>query len=537
MPIYTKILIGMLLGAVIGALLGPHAPWLPADVFVLKDASQAQLFVQRDDATTTVQLPKKVPIRLYVAGEGGRAPEPVLEQVWVPVRLAYDEQLALHDLDSTLHRQLSAHIVNGYATVWLKRQERHVDAATTVIWPKPVSSIGDTILRWLAPVGDAFLRLIKMVIVPLVFASLLVGVASLGDLRKLGRLGSRTMVLYLLTTGVAVSIGVILAKIIQPGTFIDAAQRSALLGAYEGVSSSEMARAADATPSITQTLVNIIPVNPIAAFVSGDMLQIIFFALIAGIALTQLTEGQILVNFFDKVQQIMIKIIHMVMHVAPFGVAALIAQAVGTSGLSVLKALAVYGLTVILGLFIHCVVVYGGLLRVLGKMSLRRFVRDVRPAHLIAFSTASSSATLPVSIECAEKKLGVSAPIASFVLPLGATINMDGSALYQGVAAIFIAQAFQLDLSFSAQMAIILTTTISSIGTAGVPGASIVMLAMVLTAAGIPAAGVALILGMDRFLDMFRTVVNITGDLVVSVIMARSEGEALLPPATSHAEL
>ncbi|MGK0358347.1 MAG: proton glutamate symport protein, partial [Bradymonadia bacterium] len=238
-------------------------------------------------------------------------------------------------------------------------------------------------------------------------------------------------------------------------------------------------------------------------------------------------EGQIVVTFFDKIQNAMVMIIHIVMKIAPFGVAALVADVIGNSGSSILLALLAYAGVVLLALGMHALFIYGGLVKFKAKLPLGRFLAAIRPAQLIAFSTSSSSATLPVSMECAEDKLGISNSVSSFVLPLGSTVNMDGTALYQGVAAVFIAQVFNMDLSIGDQIAIVATATAASVGAAGVPGAGMVTLAMVLTAAGIPELGLALILGMDRLLDMFRTAVNVTGDLAVTAVMAVSEGEKL----------
>jgi Na+/H+-dicarboxylate symporter len=392
----------------------------------------------------------------------------------------------------------------------------------------PTSGLGDRIIGWLQPIGVAFMRLITMVIVPLVFSSLLVGVASLGDIRKLGRLGVRTLVLYLGTTAIAVSIGLVVAHVINPGSYIDEASRAALQAQFQSAAGDEVERAAEA-PSTIENILNIIPDNPVESLVSGDMLQVIFFAVLFGIALTFLDgkHGRPVVTFMDRIQNAMVVIIHIVMKVAPYGVAALVAGVVGTSGLSVLKGLLVYGLVVVLGLALHGTITYGLIVKYLAKLPLLGFLRAARPAQLIAFSTSSSSAALPVTMECAEENMGVSTPVSSFVIPLGSTVNMDGTALYQGVAAIFIAQVFQMDLSIGDQIGIVATATMASIGAAGVPGAGMVTLAMVLTAAGIPTVGVALILGMDRLLDMFRTGLNVTGDLAVTAAMGRLEGDRL----------
>ena len=369
-----------------------------------------------------------------------------------------------------------------------------------------------------------------MVIVPLVFSSLLVGIASLGDIRKLGRMGGKTLGLYLLTTAIAVTIGLVCAHVVQPGSFVAEEDKAALTSKFDSAAG-EKSKAAASAPSAVDNVLNIVPKNPVASLSSGNMLQTIFFAVIFGIALTMMgaSESKLIVTFFDKVQQAMVVIIHIVMGVAPYGVAALIAEVVGTSGLSVLGALLIYALTVMAGLLAHALFVYGGLVKVFTSIPIRQFLSAIRPAQLVAFSTSSSSATLPVSMEVAEQNLRVSNPVASFVLPLGSTVNMDGTALYQGVAAVFIAQVFGIDLSAADQLGIVLTATMASIGAAGVPGAGMVTLAMVLTASGIPPVGVALILGMDRILDMFRTTVNVTGDLAVTTVMASTEGETLDP--------
>jgi Na+/H+-dicarboxylate symporter len=259
------------------------------------------------------------------------------------------------------------------------------------------------------------------------------------------------------------------------------------------------------------------------------MLQIIFFALMLGVSLTMLKEkGETLIKFFDDLQEAMVVLINLIMKLAPYGVAALVAAVIGQSGWSVLKALLVYTITVLIGLTLHAVLVYGGLVKLIVKAPLGEFFKAIRPAQLLAFSTSSSSAALPVSMECAEKNVKMSKEVASFILPLGSTVNMDGTALYQGVAAVFIAQVFGLDLSIADQLSIVLAATMASIGAAGVPGAGIVTLALVLTTSGIPQVGLALILGMDRLLDMFRTAVNVTGDLSVATVMAKLEGEELL---------
>jgi Na+/H+-dicarboxylate symporter len=454
---------------------------------------------------------------------------------WAQVRFRFTQQLGLHDSDGTLRAQLGNPRPNSWVTVWLQIENIPLPSGGFTSVPEPISGLGDKIVTFVRPVGTAFMRLIKMVIVPLVFSSLLVGVASLGDVRKLGRLGGKTIGLYLVTTAIAVTIGLACAHAIQPGNFVGEADRASLQAQFSGDASSRAQDAANA-PSTVDNILNIIPDNPLESLSSGNMLQIIFFAMVFGVALTLLDDkkGTPVVNFFDRVQQAMVVVIHIVMALAPYGVAALVADVVGQSGVSVLSALVVYAVTVLLGLVLQALLVYGGIVRFLGRLPLLSFLKAIRPAQLIAFSTSSSSATLPVSMECAEENLGISNAVSSFVLPLGSTVNMDGTALYQGVAAIFIAQVFQVDLSLGDQLAIVASATMASVGAAGVPGAGIVTLAMVLTATGIPAVGIALILGMDRLLDMFRTAVNVTGDLAVTAAMAAGEGEEIRVLSTAE---
>ncbi len=544
MKIYTKILIGMGVGAVIGLTLGPKSELLDHDLYKIDDPTQVELRSDRNDAATRLTLPEGAAVELKVIetttttledkhGESHQVAE------FAHVSFKFTRQMALIDKSGELGKSLGGAKVGSRVEAWLVLEHIELEGGGFVTSPQPISDLGDTVIAWLQPIGLLFMRLIKMVIVPLVFASLLVGVAGLGDIRKLGRLGGKTLLLYLGTTATAVSIGLLLAHAIGPGDFVAEEDRAALVAQFEVDAAGKVDAAAKA-PSAIDNVLNIVPENPMQSLTSGNMLQIIFFAVIFGIALTLLKEerSKQLVSIFDTIQNAMIIIIHMVMAIAPYGVAALIAEVVGTSGVSVLKALVVYSLTVVLGLSILAGVVYGGLVRVFAKLGWVQFMRAARPAQLIAFSTSSSSAALPITLECAEDNLGVSKGVSSFVIPLGSTVNMDGTALYQGVAAIFIAQVFQIDLSFGAQLGIVLAATRASVGAAGVPGAGMITLAMVLTSAGIPAVGVALILGVDRLLDMFRSAVNVTGDLAVTCVMASSEGEklTLLTPEADNSD-
>ncbi|MCC3357838.1 dicarboxylate/amino acid:cation symporter [Bacillus sp. REN16] len=357
------------------------------------------------------------------------------------------------------------------------------------------------------PLGDLFLRMIKFIIVPLVLASLVVGVAGTGDIKKIGRMGGITFFYYLLTTAFAVTIGLILANIFSPGKGLDIA------------ATVEKADPAEA-PGVIDTLLNIIPTNPIASLVNGDMLQIIFFAIFIGLAIAILGDkAKTVYNFFDELAEIMYKITGIVMKLAPIGVFGLIAPTVGEYGVSVLLPLLKVILVVYVGCILHAVITYSTSVKLFAKMNPLKFFKGVAPASLVAFSTTSSSGTLPITIKNTEENLGVSRKVSSFVLPLGATINMDGTALYQGVCVLFIAQFFGYDLSFAQQLTIVLTATLASIGTAGVPGAGLIMLTMVVTSVGLPVEGIALIAGIDRILDMIRTSVNVTGDASAAVVV------------------
>jgi Na+/H+-dicarboxylate symporter len=386
-------------------------------------------------------------------------------------------------------------------------------------------------ITFIKPVGDLFIRLITMIVVPLVFASILVGVASLGDLAKLGRIGVKTIAYYLFTTSIAITIGLTLANLVKPGSRLAPEIKERLLSEFAGAAQVSIEQAT-AKPSVIETLLEIVPSNPVAAMAEANMLQVIFFALAFGIALTYLERkrSEPVLRFMDALNDAMIQLVHLIMKLAPYGVFALIAAIIGQYGLGILKTLVVYALVVVIGLAIHAGVVYPTAVRVLAGMSPVHFFRGIAPAQLVAFSTSSSNATLPVTMECAEENLGVSEEVSAFVLPLGATINMDGTALYQGVATIFIAQVYGLELNMTQQLMVVLTATLASVGAAGVPGVGMITLALVLQTVGVPLEGIALILGVDRILDMCRTTVNITGDASCAVVVAATESELEIPP-------
>ncbi len=408
----------------------------------------------------------------------------------------------------------------------LIRSELHTKIFIGLLAGIPAGFLLGDLVEYLQPVGDIFLRLIRMIVVPLVFSSLFVGTASLGDIRKLGRIGIKTMGYYLSTTAIAITIGLVLGNIFTPGNSIDQATRDRLFSAHQTEAAQKIDIASN-KPDILDTLVKIVPGNPVESLAEANMLQIIFFALLLGIAVTMLpgNKGKPLIRFFEALSETMIQTVHIVMKMAPLGVFALIAVVVGRFGTDILVSLLKYTLVVLLGLGAHIFLTYSTAIRLFTNYNFFKFLKGIRPAQLIAFSTSSSSATLPVTIECCEENLGVSEKVSSFVLPLGATINMDGTALYQGVAAIFIAQVYGIPLTIINQLTIVLMATLASIGAAGVPGIGIITLAMVLETIGVPLEGIALILGVDRLIDMCRTTVNITGDSSCALIIGATEKE------------
>lgn len=384
------------------------------------------------------------------------------------------------------------------------------------------------VFTYVKPFGSLFIRLISMIVIPLVFASLVVGTASLDDVRQLGRVGAKTLGFYLCTTVIAITGGLLLAQLFQPGTGLAPEDQARLLEQSQERVDIHKATLED-KPSLIDVLLDIVPRNPIRAFIDGNMLQVIFFALVFGICLALIpeSEGRSSVrDFFAGINAVMIQIVHGVMRLAPYGVFALMCAVIADLGAGVLMVLLKYALAVIVGLLLHMAVVYSLAIGLLSPVRVGAFFKGIRPAQLIAFSSGSSSATLPVTIECTHKHLGVPRKIGSFVLPLGATINMDGTALFQGVSALFISQVYGLDLSFTQQATVVVTATLASIGTSGTPGAGMVTLAIVLRSLEIPMEGIGLIMGVERLLDMCRTAVNITGDACCAVVVAGNDIEA-----------
>ena len=395
---------------------------------------------------------------------------------------------------------------------------------------------GEFTTNWITPFGKIFINLLKLIAVPLVLSSLITGVASLSDLKKLSRIGGKTITIYIVTTAISVTIGLVSVNLLKPGDSVPEDMKVKLQETYKSAASGKL-EAADQIKERRplQPIVDMVPSNFFSSASNNrNMLQVVFVALIIGIALIQIPKNKArpVLDFMEGINDLVIKLVDNIMLMAPIGVFALIADTITSIAgdnlnnvLELLSALGFYMLVVIIGLTIQMVFTYTAVLKIFSNMSLKKFYQGIAPAQLLAFSTSSSAATLPVTMERCEDELGVSEEVSSFVLPLGATINMDGTALYQAVAAVFIAQTLGMDLTLGAQLTIVLTAVLASIGTAAVPGAGIIMLIIILEAIGVPSAGIALILGVDRILDMMRTVTNVTGDASVAVAVASSEGQ------------
>lgn len=389
------------------------------------------------------------------------------------------------------------------------------------------------VVDWIKPFGTIFINVLKLIAVPLILASLIKGVSDLKDITQLSSMGGRTIGLYLFTTLTAVTIGLSIVNVIKPGNTISDETRTELLSAYASdAAAKQSVAAAQKEAGPLQVLVDLVPSNIFAAMQdNGNMLQVIFFAIFFGIGIVLIPQkkSQAVKDFFDALNEVILKLIDLIMIAAPYGVFALLAALVAEApSADLFKALGLYTITVLLGLL--CMILFYLLLvRLVTGKKIGFFLKGISPAQLLAFSTSSSAATLPVTMERVHEHLGVEEDVSSFVLPIGATINMDGTSLYQAVAAVFIAQAFGMDLSLGAQLGIIATATLASIGSAAVPGAGMVMLVIVLAQAGIPEAGLALIFAVDRPLDMCRTAVNVTGDASVSMMVAKWLGKLGIP--------
>lgn len=485
LALHWKILIGLVLGVVVGVVI--NQAWTPA--------TWAAVGVDHPAAFL----------------DGKAAEVPVLPEGVATVQ-------ALNPADPALARlspfQLSPEQVDAYK---LERVEANRGAG--------LAAKAARVLRKLNTfIGDLFLRGLKFIAVPIVLFSLIVGASSLNDLAKLGRIGAKTIGIYLCTTAVAITVGLVFAKVVRPGSFVTKETRDQLVAQFGDEATGKVQAAA--APDVWSTVLNIVPTNPFEALAKGEMLQVVCAALLIGVCLTLIPKekARVVITACDGMTDVIIKIVDLVLMLAPYAVFAMIVKVVADMGLDVLKALAVYSLVVVAGLATMMFVVYPAVFMTLAKVRYGRFFRAMSPAQLLAFSSASSSATLPVTMECAQERLGVHEEVASFVLPIGATVNMDGTALYQGVAAVFIAQLYDIPLGLGGQLTIILTATLASIGTAGVPGVGMIMLVIVLQSVGIPLQGIAVILGVDRVLDMCRTSVNVTGDCMVCCVVAHTEG-------------
>jgi Na+/H+-dicarboxylate symporter len=384
-----------------------------------------------------------------------------------------------------------------------------------LVYSMPSGTLKDTVLvdGIFLFLGQVFLRGIMMLVVPLVFISLVNGAANMGDVTKLGRIGSKTILFYMTTTAIAIVIALTLGVFLKPGIGLD-------MGAVEAVEVT-----ARETVPLVQIFYEMIPNNIVGAMAAGSMLQIIVFALLTGVGISLLGEkGEYLSTLFEKLNDLIMKLVEIIMIFAPIGVFGLIARTFSTVGYSAMIPLMKYIGTVYIGLLIHATVVYGSMFKIFAGLSLRKFYKKFLPAMSVAFSTASSGATIPVTLEITERDMGVSKEVSSFTVPLGATINMDGTAIMQGVASLFVAQVYGIEMTLPMMLTIVLTATLASIGTAGVPGAGAIMLTMVLQSVGLPLEGIGLIMGIDRLVDMARTAINVTGDAVCTTIIAKSEG-------------
>jgi len=363
-------------------------------------------------------------------------------------------------------------------------------------------------------IGSIFVASLKLLVVPMVFVSLTCGTASLGSHGNMGAMAAKTIGLYLMTTAIAITIALSMALIIEPGSGDQFNSQLTTDASYQ----------ANSAPPLKEVLINIIPSNPIKAMAEGNMLQVIVFALLFGIAISRSGEfGVKIAKSFESLNEVIMEMVMILMRLAPYGIFCLLAKIFYATGFELIQQLFAYFITVVMALLFHGAIIYTGILKLFTGLSPIKFLKHMRPIMMFGFSTASSNATMPITLETVEEKMGVKNSVASFTVPLGATINMDGTAIMQGVATVFIAQAYQIDIGLVGYLTVILTATLASIGTAGVPGVGLITLALVLQQVGLPVEGIALIIGVDRLLDMLRTALNVTGDSVVSCVVAKSE--------------
>ena len=543
MKLHTWIVLGMVVGVSVGWILGPDSPALSGDVvlvsrnlsmFLHEEPDGAELPPLKRDLYGLVSSHEEGWTTLCF-GEEGKAVfandsditaeqrtrgeislDPEME---TPLfRTPGDERIAAPDRDG---RGRFVQSREGWVGLCAEGRSSPLYIRENRLPGQRYSRTGLGILGFLSLIGDIFLRLLKMLVVPLVIVSLTAGVASLGDPRKLGKMGAITLGYFFMTTAVAVTIGLTAAVLLRPGDAMPEAERERLTGPGDvAIDTADL-------PGFADRLREMVPENPLAALAEGDMLQVIFFAVMLGAALCLLAKEKAdpMITLLEAATDAMVRMVHMVMLVAPIGVSAMMATVTARSGLAVMLSLAAYGGVVLLGLFLHVSLAYVPSVKFLAGVGIRRFFKAARPTQLLTFGTSSSSASLPVTMECAQKGLGISKHVSTFVIPVGSTVNMDGTALYQGVAAVFIAQLFNVELAPAQLLQIVAMATLASVGAAGVPGAGMVTLTMVLTSLGLGAEGVAIIMGLDRILDMFRSAVNVTGDLTCTAVVARFQGE------------
>lgn len=496
MQLYTKILLALVLGAVFGAIFN-----------VDRDRVRIEYGPEREVTTKDVRNWENITVyaknRTWVFG-------------------ASEQDALIRNIDRLRPSERRA------AKIEVAKIDRQTGEETMQVYEniRSVESIG-TIATAIRPIGTIFIRLLTLIAIPLVISSLIVGATSLSDLSKVASIGAKTIGYYVITTSIAITIGLVAANVIQPGIRMPEEPRERFIAEFQDDIDARIDEELEV--NIIDQIVNMIPTNPLNAMAEGEMLQIVFFGILFGLILTTIPRerAEPVIKVFEGVMDAMIKLVEFVMKIAPYGVFALIAATVGEFGFDILGTLLWYVMAVILGLLIHMFITYSILLKSLSSMPILHFFKEIRPVQLIAFSTSSSAATLPVNMRTGEVKMGCSKETTSFILPLGATVNMDGTALYQGVAAVFIAQVYGFDLNIAQQLTIVLTATLASIGTAPVPGVGIIMLIIVLRAIGVPEEGVALILGVDRILDMMRTLTNVTGDAAANVIISESEGKRI----------
>jgi len=507
--LHWRILIGLVLGVVVGVVL--NVTW---------------------GASTWASLGVDHPTA-FLAGDG-KAVVPVLPE-------GVDRVEELDPEEASLKGARPYQLTEGQiAALGLSTIPANQDAGTAAKVARFVANLNDF-------VGRLFIRALRFIAVPLVLFSLIVGASSLNDLAKLSRIGGKTIGIYLCTTAVAATIGLVAVNVIAPGKFVSEETRTSLEVRGKTAAESQLGAVAAGRETVSSRtvwdqLVDLVPRNPVTALSETEMLQIVVTALVIGVGLTLIPREKAapIVRFSDGMTDVVIKLVNVGMQAAPFAVFALIVKVVAQMGLDVLGALLIYSLTVIAGLLTMVFVVYPLILRAIAKVGYVRFFKGAAPAQLLAFSSSSSAATLPVTMECAEERLGVSEEVSSFALPLGATINMDGTALYQGVAAVFIAQMFGIELTIFQQATIILTATLASIGTAAVPSAGLIMLVIVLEEVELGAyiaAGIAILFGVDRLLDMCRTTCNVTGDLMVATVVASTENDLLTEEEVERARI